>query len=110
MKRKHEIVERVQRTLTYCGWPTMDGTAIAHRDFSTAVGIKKALVYLAFFGPDAQGVMLQGDYWSEGRNVIPCDLLPTNASDDVLDAQVRRFAMSAESAVLGSFAARLLHL
>lgn len=101
---------RVRRLLQTHGWALLDSTAVACRDFRTAVGIKRAFVYLADFGPGSANVMLQGDYRSEGRNILESRsvLIPKDASPRAVRELVAQFATSAYRGVRDSYAARLL--
>ena len=99
----------VTHALTRLGWTARNGTALASKTFDTAVGQKEAHAYLADYGPSTENYLLQGDYQSEGRNVLESHgvLLSKNASDHVLAQVVMQFAKNCDSAVAQSYAARL---
>jgi hypothetical protein len=106
------LKNRIQALLATHGWTALDSTAIASRDYRTAVGIKTAHVYLADFGASSPNAMLQGDYLSEGRNVLGGinGLIRKDVDDADLARLVQAFAASAHAAVEASYAARLLRL
>lgn len=84
-------------------------TAIAMKTYPTAVGLKDAHVYLADFGPEETNYVLQGEYYSEGRNALGGSgvLIPKDADPELAIALTVRFAVGAEKSVLSSYAARL---
>lgn len=97
--------------LAAAGWtPLEGGTAIANKMYETAVGLKEAQVYLADYGPTSENYVLQGQYYSEGRNVLGgSGILIPKAGDEVTVMQLtQKFAAGAEKEVLQSYAARLL--
>ncbi|MNR71865.1 hypothetical protein D3C71_25440 [compost metagenome] len=105
-----ELVSQVVARLASHGWtPIEGGTAIARKTFDTAVGPKEALVYLTNSRDDDPNRTLQGDYQSEGRNVLEPHgvLLPKAAEPVMVDALVDKFVAGAERAVGESYAARL---
>lgn len=92
------------------GWIAVpNGTAIAIKSYATAVGPKDALVYLADFGRNEANYVLQGEYYSEGRNALAADavLIPKSGDPAEVMRLVERFAAGAEKSVLESYAARL---
>ena len=98
--------------LVAAGWTALErSTAIAIKTYDTAVGPKDAHVYLADFGPGETNYVLQGEYYSEGSNVLSARgiLIPKDADPAAVTTLTERFAASAEHAVLDSYAARLLH-
>lgn len=101
---------RIRRLLLTQGWAMLQGTAVACRDFRTAVGIKRAFVYISDYGPGCAHFCLQGDYRSEGRNVLEsCGvLIPKEAARSALPPFVRQFTASAHKAIKDSYAVRLL--
>lgn len=106
------LKQHVQAVLVLFGWSAAeDSSAIAFRDYPTAVGVKRAWVYV--YPPGPFHTSLHGDYWSEGRNVLeatPGALLPNEASEATVTSQVTLFAAKADQAVRQSYAARLLAL
>lgn len=98
--------------LVAAGWtPIKGGTAIANKIYPTAVGPKEAQVYLADFGAEEANYVLQGQYYSEGRNVLAGDsvLIPKAADGEHVRRLTDQFAAAAEATVLDSYAARLYH-
>lgn len=98
--------------LVASGWTALERTtAIAIRAYDTAVGRKDAHVYLAGFGPTEPNYVLQGEYYSQGSNVLSARgiLIPKDADLAAAKTLTERFAAGAEQAVMESYAARLLH-
>ncbi|MFJ1470147.1 ADP-ribosyltransferase-containing protein [Massilia orientalis] len=98
--------------LVAAGWAAIErSTAIALKTYDTAVGRKDAHAYLADFGPSETNYVLQGEYYSEGSNVLSARgiLIPKDADLAAAKTLTERFATGAEAAVLDSYAARLLH-
>ena len=109
LEPKATFVRRITDTLVSCGWQAKDGAAIASRTFDTAVGKKDALVYLADYGGD-DGYLLQGEYYSEGRNALEphnVRISKHNGASTTVDL-VRRFSDRAVEIVGKTYAARLL--
>lgn len=99
--------------LAAAGWtPLEGGTAIANKMYETAVGLKEAQVYLADYGPTSENYVLQGQYYSEGRNVLGGSgiLIPKTGDEATVTQLTQKFAAGAEKEVLQSYAARLLRL
>lgn len=98
--------------LVAAGWTALErSTAIAIKTYDTAVGPRDAHAYLADFGPSETNYVLQGEYYSEGSNVLSARgiLIPKDADLAAAKTLTERFATGAEAAVLDSYAARLLH-
>ena len=96
--------------LVAAGWTALErSTAIAIKTYDTAVGQKDAHVYIADFGPGERNYVLQGEYYSEGSNVLSANgvLIPKDADLATAAALTERFAAGAERDVLASYAARL---
>lgn len=91
------------------GWSPEAYTAVARKSYDTAVGEKDAHAYVADFGPENDGVLLQGDYQSEGSNVLgSCSTcIPRNADMVTLNRLVDHFASQVDKAVSESYAAKL---
>jgi len=99
--------------LAAAGWTALGGgTAIANKMCETAVGLKEAQVYLADHGPTSENYVLQGQYYSEGRNVLggSAILIPKAGEEATVTQLTQKFAAGAEKEVLQSYAARLLRL
>jgi hypothetical protein len=100
-------------TLAGAGWVYLEkGTAIASKTYPTAVGPKESLAYLADFGPSETSYLLQGQYHSEGWNVLGARTvsIPKNGDPATVMRLVETFAAGAEEAVMQSYAARLYRL
>lgn len=104
------LTSRMAQLLETRGWTVLDSTAIALKEFNTAVGPKEAHAYVQDFGPGNDSVMLAGVYYSEGRNILePLGrLVPRDADDVRLDQEAAAFAQHVERAVAQSYAAKLL--
>ena len=92
------------------GWTILspDGhTAIAYKHFATAVGEKVAHVYLT--AGDGNRT-LQGDYRSEGRNILEPrgQLIPLTASADQVKSLVVAFLTDIDNAIAESYAVKLM--
>jgi hypothetical protein len=99
--------------LAAAGWTALEGgTAIANKMYETAVGLKEAQAYLADYGPTSENYVLQGQYYSEGRNVLGGSgiLIPKAGDEATVTQLTQKFAAGAEKEVLQSYAARLLRL
>jgi hypothetical protein len=86
------------------------GSALALKQYETAVGIKEAHAYLGPIKTNYHNVSLDGVYWSEGRNILEPSvvLIPKNADGALVRSLVGQFANRAESTVRESYAVRLL--
>lgn len=107
------LIETMQQQLEKQGWtPIKGGTAIARKNYVTAVGIKEALAYVSDFGPQEGSVRLQGDYQSEGRNCLSTtsELIARTASVEEVGVAAQKFAIAADVSVGQSYAARLHQL
>lgn len=104
--------EEVAGLLCEHGWTAAKGTAIASRNFETAVGVKTAYAYFYGFREGSEFATLTGDYISEGRNVLSsCHVLvPRTADKSKVAELVASFAAQAEVAVRQSYAAHLLKM
>ena len=90
------------------GWELVEGgTALATKIYATAVGPKEGQAYLSRSAEDDPNETLYGQYYSEGRNVMPGVLIPKSADAATLKRLVAQFAGEADAAVAGSYAARL---
>ena len=101
-------LQAVQQELRQLGWlPIEGGTAIGEKAYVTAVGIKVAHAYLSWSADEDPNQTLYGDYWSEGRNIMPWVLIPKAASAETVARLVRDFARGADKAVSESYVGRL---
>ena len=103
-----ECKTAVRAALVACGWQAHDGTAIAQKTFATATAPKVAHVYLSACPSGA--FTIQGDYQSEGRNVLESALvlLPAGASIETATAAAQKFAADCDARVSKTYAVRLL--
>lgn len=96
--------------LAELGWDSLGNsrTAIAMKEFQTAVGPKVAHIYLT--RGDGVQRSLQGDYQSEGRNILEAwgRLVPVDAEPDRVRQEVDQFVKDIERQIGQSYAARLL--
>jgi hypothetical protein len=101
---------RIQEHLISHDWSCDTYVALASRFYPTAVGLKRADAYLCDFGSNAPSALLQGDYRSEGRNVLESHFvcIPKAVDEATLSALVAQFVAAADAAVHASYAARLL--
>lgn len=101
----------VVEALAAAGWvANPGGSALALKQYETAVGIKEAQACLGNLTSSVDNASLDGQYWSEGRNVLESAvvLIPKNADGEQVRSLARQFADQADTAVLQSYAARLL--
>lgn len=101
----------IMENLAHAGWSILKGgTAVAKKDFQTAVGQKEALVYLAPWGPAEPNCVLQGQYYSEGRNILEASSMLIPKIGNVLAAGqlVQQFTKATEHKILQSYAVKLL--
>lgn len=99
---------RLQAMLKERGWTPSEGSALASREYPTAVGMKQALIYLY---PAQEGhASLQADYWSEGRNALSTAYRHVRDSlrDDELSRLVDAYLAEVDAQVAETYAARLL--
>lgn len=100
----------VLEELTATGWVVNPGgSAVALKQYETAVGIKEAQVYLST-QTNYDNVSLDGVYWSEGRNILESSvvLIPKRANDTEVRSLACKFADRVERSVRQSYAVRLL--
>jgi putative DNA primase/helicase len=97
----------VAETLLECGWLASNSSAIGFKSFDTVVGVKQAQAYLS--KGDGFNRTLNGEYQSEGRNVLSSKgvLIPVNADADTVRRLACQFARQADLAVAESYAASL---
>jgi len=102
-----EIKSAVVQCLVTLGWTPTASSAIASKIYQTAVGEKRADIYLQNW-PDSY--MLVGDYQSEGRNILDsnCQIIRKTASLEDVAKIARQFCYSVEKTVAESYAVKLL--
>lgn len=83
---------------------------VLNKVYATAVGPKEATVR-AYLGQASDLVWLNGQYWSEGRNVLAtCHaFIPSTADEVEIISKVETFLADVELAISGTYAVRLLH-
>ena len=101
----------IKELLVETSWTILSSdvhTAIAYKSFKTAVGEKVAHVYLT--RGDEYNRTLQGDYRSEGRNILEprCQLIPFTANAAEVKTLVFAFISSIEAAIAESYAVKLM--
>lgn len=104
------IEQTIKSVLVSRGWTAQDYTAIASKQYETAVGPKQALVYLQDFGPQEEQLLLVGDYQSEGRNCLSSHgvLVPKCASVAKVKELADWFSIQADKAVGQTYAMKLM--
>lgn len=91
------------------GWSTEGGTA-AVKNFDSAVGPKKALIWVSRH-PDQEGnITVSGEFWSEGRNIVESNglLLNVEMSIGQIPRRIEHFLKKLEVKIRDSYAVRLL--
>lgn len=106
---RQELVPKILAAMEPFGWGRTDGgAAIACMDVETEVGEKTAHV-LAASWRDSTALTLQGEYLSEGRNVLEanwCSIEPTD-SDATIAQKVGAWCEKAQQSIDQSYARRL---
>lgn len=104
--------DTVAKILQDYGWSREIAPAIASKEYQTIVGPNQAHAYLMETGPAGEYNVLQGNYQSEGRNILEVHsvLIPRTADIDTAIQLIRRFAVCADAAIADSYATRLLRL
>jgi hypothetical protein len=109
MSTTDAIAVRVLQILREKGWTAKSGRPdFVAKEFATAVGIKVASAWCSRTGSGAHWI--QGEYRSEGRNVLESRLISVEPGADdaaVISAAVR-FHEEANATVMETYAARLL--
>jgi hypothetical protein len=109
-KRPTRFDATILKCLQHHGWYPVRGAAIAEKEYMTLVGVKAALAYVVDFGGDSRAYLLQGTYYSEGRNTLEphAVAIPTNATAREVLRLATAFVEQAEDVIAGTNAARLL--
>src|SRR3546814_636505 len=91
------------------GWTKSDGAAIATKRYDTAAGQREAQLYFSVHGGESDCYLLQGQYWSEGRNALStCMLnLPKGVDLAQVPERISVYAQEVENTVHQTYAARL---
>ena len=101
--------DRITPLLEQFGWTLYHhnpATGLASKGFLTAVGVKTAVLYLFQSG---NKWVLNGDYQSEGRNVLSTSQLvfSNDITAQELEETVPRFLHAVEKTIGQTYAARL---
>lgn len=98
----------VEVVLIKNGWKSFGGSAIAVKEFQTAVGMKEAQAYLS----DGDGInrTLSGAYETAGHDALAnCSvLIPVDASEQTVSILTSKFCQYAEDAIEQSYAVNVL--
>lgn len=91
------------------GW-RMEGDLIAEKQFDSAVGPKKALIWIGRGADQVGNFSVTGEFWSEGRNILePRGLiLNVDTPAEKVAGLVERFTQDLEAKIQDSYAVRLL--
>lgn len=111
MDHKTAIYARIAAALAELGWELFDAprcSGLAQLKFETAVGDKYA-VAREFWPSDTEFVTLNGDYLSEGHNVLNAVFIPLShdATDEQLKEIVLKYDTNVRKMVDDSYARRL---
>jgi hypothetical protein len=112
-KHKKEILSLVSSAAAAHGWIlSKNGSALAYKAFSTAVGEKKAYVYVLDHGLVTDGFTLSGEYWSENRNALEAhDAYFAKTSDaKAIDNTFFEYSRNVDKVVGETYAAKLFGL
>lgn len=113
---KNNLKETMVRVVTDCliqhgwtEWKSLGESAIATKQFQTAVGMKEAVAHLSMWNDESDSYTLSGDYQSEGRNVLESHsvLIPKTADAAEVRQWAVKFALEADATVADTYAARL---
>lgn len=105
------LASAVTASVLAAGWSLSEGPSLALRTFDSAVGEKRAVLWLA---PEREGEpnrSLTGEFWSEGRNVLSAEraLIPVGASEETVKRISAAFLSSVDREIGQSYAVRLLN-
>lgn len=100
-----------QKHLQLHGWNIANGSAIATKDFQTAVGTKTAFAYFYFFKLDPSNYRLSANYQSQGRNILSTSsqFIPVNSSEVEVESLIAKFSDEVNAIVSESYAYKLNH-
>ncbi len=104
--REH-MAALVRGRLIELGWTPCDGAGLVYRDYDSICNKTRAFVYT---GGDRYNFSLQGQFESEGRNVL-CTagaLIDLDATDERVIKETNAFALRAQGHISRSFAVRML--
>lgn len=106
------VAREVKDSLIACGWTewkSLGESAIAIKQFQTAVGMKEAVAQLSTWNKESDSFTLSGTYQSEGRNVLESRsvLIPKTANSSEVGQWAVQFALDVDATVADTYAARL---
>jgi hypothetical protein len=105
-----DALEVIQTTLQQSDWLRPDQDLAFTKSFDSQVGPKTAVIWV--HGLDQQQrIRLQGEYWSEGRNILEpsMEVIDTaNSSIEEIRGLVEGFLRVQERKIAQSYAVRLL--
>ena len=96
--------------LTEEGWAEDRIVPCASKMFDSAVGPKKATVWIGQTPDKVGNIMISGEFWSEGRNVAGGKgvLINVNMDPDQVPGRVSRFLRGIEKMIAESYAVGLM--
>lgn len=108
MSQQDMVFETCAGILMKEGWTCYKNSAVAWKEFESAVGLKRAFIY--FYPSDGFNFSLKGDYQSEGRNILyfGC-LIPESASEATIKSLVTDWLKQVTATIDQSYAVKLLH-
>ncbi|WP_445370073.1 hypothetical protein ACH518_00235 (plasmid) [Methylomonas sp. HW2-6] len=101
------IKRSVQQSLTDQGWIALNSVAIATKGYATAVGRKRAYVFVSYW---ANEWVVTAGYDSQGRNILESlrVTLPETANADTIREAIAEFSAAIDARVAESYAVRLI--
>jgi hypothetical protein len=107
MSQQDMVFETCAGIIKQEGWTCCENSAVAWKDFESAVGLKRAFIY--FYPSDGFNFSLKGGYQSEGRNILyfGC-LIPESASEATIKSITEAWLEKVNTAIDQSYAVRLL--
>ena len=107
------LESRMAVALAQHGWQVSDvllpGLSIAFRVYDTVCGPNRALARFNDYGPHCENLVLTGEYYSEGGNVLATTLLlvPREPTDALIRDVATRFATEAHRLIEESYGVRI---
>jgi len=107
MSQQDMVFETCAGILKQEDWTCCENSAVAWKDFESAVGLKRAFIY--FYPSDGFHFSLKGDYKSQGSNILyfGC-LIPESASEVTIRSLMTRWLKQVTAAIDQSYAVQLL--
>ena len=106
----NSLKNAITALLVVNGWKVEVGTAVASKQYETAVGLKVALIYVGTkVWPESDLIQVTGDYQSEGRNALSAtfSLIPLSLTAKQLAVQVAKYLDQVDYVVSLTYAAKL---